>query len=91
MANAPLVALSTLGPRVIDFVWKALQDAYGESTKERPAKLKLGEVKDFGSLVTESQKQGQPIWGVTGGNAESKADSKKVFAEIARRLIEAAP
>jgi len=89
MANAPLVALSTLGPRVIDFVWKPLQQAYGQPAKERPTKLKLGEVKDLGILVTESQKQGQPIWDVSGGNAASKAESKKVFADIAKRMIEA--
>ena len=89
MANAPLVALTTIGPRVIDFVWKPLQEAYGLSAKERPTKLKLGEVKDLGTLVTESQKQGQSIWDVTGGNAGSKAESKKVFADIAKRVIEA--
>ena len=89
MANTPLVALSTLGPRVIDFVWKPLQDVYGLPAKERPTKLKLGEVKDLGILVTESQKQGQPIWDVSGGNAGSKAESKKVFADIGKRVIEA--
>src|SRR5204862_1592048 len=33
MANAPLVAISTLGHRVIDFVWNALLYAYVVSTK----------------------------------------------------------
>lgn len=88
MAQAPLVALSTLGPRVIDFVWKPLQEAYGQTTKDRPNKLKLGEVKDFGILVTESQKQGRPIWDISGGNANSKDDSKRVFADIAKRVME---
>jgi cellulose biosynthesis protein BcsQ len=89
MANAPLVALSTLGPRVVHFVWKPLQEAYGERVKEKPARLKLGEVKDLGTLVTESQEQGKPIWSVSGGNAVSKAESEKVFANIAKRVIEA--
>jgi cellulose biosynthesis protein BcsQ len=89
MASAPLVALSTLGPRVIDFVWKPLQEAYGLSAKERPTKLKLGEVKDLGVLVTKSQEQGQPIWEVQGGNEESKAQAHRVFIEIAKRLVEA--
>ncbi len=88
MANAPLVALSTLGPRVIDFVWKPLQEAYGLSTKERPTKMKLGEVKNLGVLVTKSQEQGQPIWRVVGGNGDSKAQSRMVFDDIAKRLIE---
>lgn len=47
MATAPLVVLSTLGSRVIDFVWKPLQEAYGLSTRDKPTKLKLGEVKDL--------------------------------------------
>lgn len=88
MATAPLVALATLGPRVIDFVWKPLQKLYGLSAKEAPSKLKLGEVKDFGILITESQKQGLPIWEINGGNAGSKAESKNVFANIARRVID---
>jgi hypothetical protein len=88
MANAPLVTLSTLGPRVIDFVWKPLQDAYRLSTKERPTKMKLGEVKDLGVLVTKSQEQGKPIWNVDGGNADSKTESQRVFAVIAKHVIE---
>ena len=89
MATAPLVALATLGPRVIDFVWKPLQQALGHTGGERPTKLKLAEVKDFGVLVTKSQVQGQPIWNVDGGNADSKAQAKKLFADLARRVMEA--
>jgi cellulose biosynthesis protein BcsQ len=89
MATAPLVALATLGPRVIDFVWKPLQQVSGTGTGEKPTKLKLAEVKDFGVLVTKSQQQGQPIWKVEGGSAESKAQAKKMFADLAKRVIEA--
>ena len=89
MASAPLVALSSLGPRIIDFVWKPLQQALELSAADRPTKLKLTEVKDFGVLVTKAQQQGQPIWNVDGGNADSKAQAKKLFAELAKRLIEA--
>jgi cellulose biosynthesis protein BcsQ len=89
MAAAPLVALATLGPRVIDFVWKPLQKALGYAGTEKPTKLKLAEVKDFGVLVTRSQEQGQPIWNVEGGNADSKTQAKKLFADLAKRVIEA--
>ncbi len=89
MASAPLVALGTLGPRVIDFVWKPLQKALGHASAEKPTKLKLVEVKDFGSLVTRSQEQGHPIWGVEGGNVDSKEHAKKLFADLAKRVIEA--
>jgi cellulose biosynthesis protein BcsQ len=89
MAAAPLVALASLGPRVIDFVWKPLQKATGQSITEKPTKLKLAEVKDFGTLVTESQQQGKPIWDVAGGSAESKAHAKRLFSDLAKRIIEA--
>jgi len=91
MANAPLIVLSSIGSRVVDFVWKPLQLALGLSTKERPAiaKFKLGEVKDLGVLITKSQEQGVPIWEVDGGNDESKIHARNVFAEITKRVIEA--
>ena len=89
MATAPLIALASLGPRVIDFVWKPLQKALGHPITERPTKLKLTEVKDFGVLVALSQAQGQPIWNVSGGNATSKAHAKSLFADLARRVVEA--
>jgi hypothetical protein len=89
MSDAPLVALASLGPRVIDFVWKPLQKATGQSITEKPTKLKLAEVKDFGTLVTESQQQGKPIWDVAGGSAESKAHAKRLFSDLAKRIIEA--
>lgn len=89
MATAPLVALATLGPRVIEFVWKPLQIALGHASTDKPTKLKLAEVKDLGVLVTKSQEQGQPIWNVEGGNADSKAHAKKLFADLAKRVIEA--
>ncbi len=87
MAQEPLTVLDNLESRLIDYVWKPLQKAYGISTRDRPAKLKLGEVKNLGSLVTTAQQQGQPIWGVVGGNADSKAEAKQVFREIAKQII----
>lgn len=90
MASAPLVALSNIGPRIIDFVWKPLHQALGLPSGEKPTKLRLAEVRDFGVLVTKSQEQGQPIWNVDGGNAESKTQAKKVFGDLAKRVIDAA-
>lgn len=89
MASAPLVALTSLGSRIVDFVWKPLHQALGLPTTERPAKLKLTEVKDFGVLVSKSQEQGQAIWNVDGGNADSKTQARKLFAELATRVVDA--
>jgi cellulose biosynthesis protein BcsQ len=87
MASSPLSVLARLESRVLDYVWKPLQTAYGLSTKDRPSKLKLGQVKFFGSLATDAQHQGVPFWDVSGGNASGKDDARKAFTEIARQVI----
>ncbi len=87
MASAPLTVLSALDTRVIDFVWKPLQNAYGLPTKDRPTKLKLAQVKFFGTLATQSQVRGTPLWSVPGGNVEGKAAAKKLFRTFARQVI----
>jgi cellulose biosynthesis protein BcsQ len=87
MVESSLQVLSKLESRIIDFVWKPLQLAYGLPTKERPAKLKLAEVKFFGALVTEAQTQGVPLWEVTGGSTAGKHEARRVFSEFARVVL----
>lgn len=87
MAEAPFSVLAKLSNRVVEFVWKPLQEAYGVSTKERPTRLKLGEVKFFGELATRGQNQGASLWSVAGGNADGKREARKVFADMAKRII----
>lgn len=87
MAEAPLSVLAKLSNRVVDFVWKPLREAYGLSTKDPPKKLKLGEVKFFGDLATRGQSQGASLWSVSGGNADGKREAHKVFADMAKRII----
>ena len=87
MAAAPLSVLSKLESRLVDFVWKPLQQAYRSSTKERPANLKLGQVKFLGTLATDAQNQGGPIWEVSGGNAIAKQAAHEAFAEIAKQIM----
>ena len=87
MAASPFTVLSKLESRILDFVWKPLQNAYGLPTKERPLKLKLAQVKFFGTLVTEAQNCGSPLWEVSGGNAGAKTDARRVFSELARRVV----
>jgi cellulose biosynthesis protein BcsQ len=48
---------------------------------------KLGQVKDFGSLVLQSQSQGESFFSVKGGNAFQKQEAKKEFDEIANNII----
>ena len=86
MAAAPFSMLAKLNTRVIDFVWKPLQESYKQSISDRPTKLKLGQVKFFGDLATRSQNQGSPLWDVTGGSAIAKTEAHAVFAEIAGHI-----
>lgn len=86
MAEAPFSMLAKLNSRVVDFVWKPLQEAYKVSSAERPTKLKLGQVKFFGDLATRSQNHGVALWDVEGGNANAKREAKAVFAELARNI-----
>ena len=87
MAASPFTVLSQLESRVLEFVWKPLQSAYGSSIKDRPSKLKLGQVKFFGSLVTDAQNQGLPLWEVAGGNVADKDKALEEFAKIAKQVI----
>jgi cellulose biosynthesis protein BcsQ len=49
--------------------------------------LKLGEIKDFSSLVPLAQKQGVPIWNVNGGAQYLKDEAKNAFDKIAQNII----
>ncbi len=87
MAASPLTVLSKLESRILEFVWKPLQSAYGLSTKDRPSKLKLGQVKFFGTLVMDAQNQGVSLWEVSGGNAGGKVKARQEFSEIAKKVV----
>ena len=51
--------------------------------------LKLGEVKDFGALVSQAQVQGVPISVVQGGSESQKEAASDAFSAIADRILEA--
>lgn len=53
-----------------------------------PSELKLGEVKDFGSLAAASQAQGLPIGDADAGTDGQRWDAKQTFMEIAKTIIE---
>lgn len=87
MAQSPFKVLSKLESRIIDFVWKPLQIAYSQSVKDRPTQLKLGQIKFFGTIVTDAQSQGLPLWQISGGNANTKQEAHDEFARIAALVI----
>jgi hypothetical protein len=48
---------------------------------------RLGEIRNFGALVTASQRQGVPIFSVNAGNKEQQRRAQKEFAAIAKKII----
>lgn len=55
------------------------------------SRAKLGEIKDFATLVQQSQEQGVPLWKVYGGQSYQMSQAKKVFADIAQAIISKTP
>jgi len=50
--------------------------------------FKMGLIKDFGTLATDSQTQGLPIAEVVGANAYQRKDARDIFAQIAKRIVQ---
>lgn len=49
---------------------------------------KLGEVKNFGALVPASQREGNPLFSVSAGSPEQRAEAKAAFGSIAAGIEE---
>lgn len=49
--------------------------------------IKLGEVKDFKTLVVASQRDGTPIYNVAAGNPEQRKAARAAFRSIAEKVI----
>ena len=87
MAASSLSVLSRIESRLIEFVWRPLQAALERPTSKKPTRLKLGQVKFLGTLATEAQNQGKPLWEVAGGNADGKASARDAFTKMARQVL----
>lgn len=48
---------------------------------------KIGEVKDLGSLVAASQREGVPVYSVSAGTTQQKSQARAIFRSIAQRII----
>jgi hypothetical protein len=49
--------------------------------------LRLGLIKDFGTLANAAQTQGLPMWEVDAGTQLQRDEAKDVFLEIAKKII----
>ena len=56
--------------------------------KEEVAKARLGDVKDFATLVQQSQTQGVPLWDVYGAQNYQRHQAKECFLKIAQSIID---
>lgn len=88
MAASSFSVLSKLEARLSEFVSKPLQIALGASPKDGKVAppVKLGQIKYFGSVVTEAQNQGAPIWEVSGGNSGLKTAARIAFQQLAEQV-----
>jgi cellulose biosynthesis protein BcsQ len=80
--------LGQLEKRVFSDIVEPLRKLDATLAEGSLSSFKLGEVRDFGVLVEEAQKQGRPLARVKGGNASLKADAQIVFDQMAKRLVQ---
>jgi len=50
------------------------------------SQFKLGEIKNFGSLVPSSQRDGLPFYAVQSGTQEQRADAKQALTALAKKV-----
>lgn len=50
---------------------------------------KLGQVRDFNTLVQQAQRAGVALWDVDGGNASQKDEARTAFREIVQNMLPA--
>ena len=88
MARAYSAYLSQVEKHVFSDVVSVLSKRSGLSSARTMPGTRLGEVKDFGTLVQLSQTQGVPLAEVDGGDAGQKMQARNAFARIAKRIVE---
>ncbi len=87
MSREPSKYLATFQKRLYSDVITRLRDVYDDLPSSGSSLNKLGEIKDFSSLVQKSQRQGVPLWEVKGGNATNIEEARKAFSKIADTII----
>ncbi len=80
--------LGQLEKRVFSDIVQPLRKIDRSFADENISSSKLGEVRDWGVLVEEAQKQGVPLALVKGGNASMKQRAETTFRQIAERIMQ---
>jgi hypothetical protein len=88
----------TIASQFASYASKLEKSTYGDITevlrkidsslaKGTLSQNKLGQIKDFASLVPMSQTQGLSFFDIDGGNPIMKLEAKKEFTSIANKII----
>ena len=88
MAKSPSYYLRKLQRHLFDDVINVLHGVDPKLAPSNVSEAKLGQVKEFGTLVQAAQLEGVPLSQVTGGAVSSKAEALDAFSELADSIIE---
>lgn len=83
MANAPWKYLRSLKPRVYSDLISVLGKLDERLVRHDVSDPKIGQVKEFGVLVQEAQRQGVPLSEVKHANENQKLEASRAFVDIA--------
>ena len=86
VASQPSKYLSRIDKEIheqIVTVLRRLDPRLVETTSQR---YKLGEIKNFGTLIPTSQQQGKPIYEVEGGAPYQRTEARTAFRSLATRI-----
>lgn len=90
-SGRPAKDYATLFPRieraVSEDVLAVLRKVDPDLASAAASPLKLGEIKDFGSLANASQREGVPIDEVRMGNAGQRAEAREQFERLANAVL----
>jgi cellulose biosynthesis protein BcsQ len=78
--------LSQIEKDIYSQVVALLRKVDPELAQGNMAQFKLGEIKDFGSLVPSSQREGLPFYSVSTGTPEQRAAAKQALTALARKV-----
>ena len=89
MARAPSRYLSSITRRIYSDIIDVLRSVNPRLSSESVERAKLGQVKEFGVLIQEAQRQGVPLYQVEGQNETQREMAWAAFKEIADNIIRA--
>lgn len=88
MAQSPNYYLRKLQRHMFDDVINVLREVDPKLAPSSVSDAKLGQVKEFGTLVQAAQREGVPFSQVSGGSLVSKTEASTAFSELADSIIE---